>query len=154
MAEHEQAAAEQLRDFERLETGIEEPEYGGDGDAPESQEYETKGLLQMVIGPVFQILAPAWGVQPEEVSALADAYAPIVDEWFPEGVGGPYVGAALVTLAVIGPRLGKPRRLEPPKPKPKGGQETGDREQSEESGEPKGPPTPENLRAFVYEDAR
>lgn len=71
-------------------------------------------------------MAPAWNVSAAEVEQLADCYALLLDKYFPGGVGqvGPELGAALVTLAVIGPRWSLPRRIEE-KPAREGAQDAG-----------------------------
>lgn len=76
---------------------------------------EWAAILQMALGPGFAILAPNWGISPDEIKALSDAYAPCAAELFPDmGQAGPWVGAVMATAIVIGPRLGTPRK--PPKP--------------------------------------
>ena len=59
------------------------------------------------------IFCPAWGIQEAEIDALADAYATACAETWPGGVGetGPWLGAALTTAMIIGPRATMPRRL-------------------------------------------
>lgn len=87
----------------------------------------TADFLEQLLGPTFQVVAPAWNVQPSEVRALSDAYAGVLDKWFPEGAAaavGPEFAAAMTTLAVFGPRLGTPRH--PPKKKGQGGHEKGE----------------------------
>jgi len=70
----------------------------------------TRDAVALFLGPLFQLLAPAWAIQPAEVDALADAYAPVIDKYFPGGMGVEG-GALLVTAAVLAPRLGTPRKL-------------------------------------------
>lgn len=76
------------------------------------EEYFT--LLRDVLGLGFGVLAPAWGVSPEEVEALAGAYAPLLQKYFPDGVSGSAVEltAAIATVGIIGRRLGTPRTVE------------------------------------------
>ena len=78
---------------------------------------EYKQLIEMVLKPLPALIAPNWAIKPEEIDALTNAYAAACVEQWPEGVGelGPWAGAALVTVAVIGPRAGTP--LRPPKQK-------------------------------------
>lgn len=76
---------------------------------------ETAQILGALLQPLFAIAAPGWGMQPNECQALADAWAPVVDKYFPDLQLGVELNAALVTLAVLGPRLRTPAR---PKPQP------------------------------------
>ena len=77
----------------------------------------TGEVLRMVIGPAAAILAPNWNLSDAEVEQLSDAYAAVMDKYMPGGLGefGPELGAALVTVAILAPRLNRPRKL-PPKP--------------------------------------
>lgn len=81
--------------------------------AAESGKDEWKSIFVQLLGPGFAVLAPNWGVQGQEVEALADAYAPLMAKYFPDASQvGPEVGAILVTAAVIAPRLSTPRKVE------------------------------------------
>lgn len=77
--------------------------------AQSQQEYEA--VLTMCIGMTFNIVAPNWEVSEAETQQLAGAYAGVLDKYFPGGMEsfGVEVGAALVTAAIIAPRIGKPR---------------------------------------------
>lgn len=77
------------------------------------EEAEMQGLMIAVLTPAFAVLAPNWQVQPPEVQQLAAAYTPVLMKYFPEGLGevGPELAAVLVTLTVLGGRLGTPRRI-------------------------------------------
>lgn len=81
---------------------------------PAAPEIDTAELLANLLQPAFVILAPAWEIKPAESQALAGAWAPVIDKYFPNLSMGVELQAALVTLAIIGPRLGRA-----PKPKPK-----------------------------------
>jgi hypothetical protein len=75
-------------------------------------------LVEMAISPLFNMLAPNWNVQDEEVSALGEAYGALLDKYFPDGVATRYsveFTALLCTATVFGSRIGVPRK----KPKPK-----------------------------------
>jgi hypothetical protein len=74
-------------------------------------EIPTSQVLVMVIGPLFDILAPAWEVSDEEKQSLAGAYAPVVDKYFPGMDAGPEIVAIAITAMVIAPRMGKPRKI-------------------------------------------
>jgi hypothetical protein len=82
----------------------------------ENSQNEWKEIIQHIVGPAFGLLAPGWGVQPVEIEALAEAYAGLLNKYFPGGATqmGPELGAAMVTVAIIGPRLKMPRELPAP----------------------------------------
>lgn len=86
----------------------------------------TAEMLEQILGPTFQVIAPNWHVQPSEVRALADAYAGVLDKWLPDGPAqfGPEIAAAMTTLAVFGPRAGVPRH--PPRKKAEKGGDKAD----------------------------
>lgn len=100
------------------EAGQTLPPLGEDPVTAEQQQQEpevpTAEVLQAVIHPAFVLLAPNWNVQPEESAALAEAYAPVIDKYFPDaGSGmGPELMAVTVSLAVLGPRLAIPRKAQ------------------------------------------
>lgn len=74
----------------------------------------TKVLVELVLGPGLALLAPNWNISKSEVAQLSECYALVIDKYFPDGMGkfGPEIGAAVITLAVFGPRLNTPRKLE------------------------------------------
>ncbi len=118
MSEHlgealDEEAAALLSEAESLETPPPSPTEQAEQAA---QAAETKQALVMVIGPAFSLLAPAWNVQDQEVDALSDAYAALIDKYWPGGLQGfgVEINALLITLAVFGPRLKMPRKLEKP----------------------------------------
>jgi len=104
-------AAALLSEAETLETP---PPTAAEQAEIAEQAAETKQALVMVIGPAFSLLAPAWNVQDQEVEALADAYAALLDKYWPGGLQGfgVEINALLITLAVFGPRLKMPRKIE------------------------------------------
>ena len=72
---------------------------------------EWGDILVSLIAPAFAVLAPNWDVQKSEVKMLADSYAPLLAKYFPDVSDvGPEIGAAVCTIAVIGPRLAIPRK--------------------------------------------
>lgn len=89
---------------------------GGDPAAPAGTgpDLPTKDVVAMALAPMFAILAPGWGVTQEEVGTLAEAYAPVIDKYFPDMAMGPELTAVLATALVLGPRIGRPRKIEPP----------------------------------------
>ena len=79
----------------------------------ETNSAEWKTIFTQLLGPGFAILAPAWNVQKSEIEALSEAYAPVMAKYFPDvSQVGPEISAALVTAAVIVPRLSMPRKVE------------------------------------------
>lgn len=78
------------------------------------EQQETAAALALLLEPAFGLLAPGWNVQAGECQALAGAWSPVLVKYFPGGIGqmGPELTALLVTAAVIGPRLGKPRTVD------------------------------------------
>ena len=81
----------------------------GESPAPAESDLPTKAAVAFFLGPLFMVMAPNWNVEPAEVEALADVYAPVIDKYLPGGMG--VEGAALlVTVAVLGPRLMIPRK--------------------------------------------
>lgn len=89
---------------------------------------ETSALLMGAFSPIFDILAPNWGVEKEEKQALCEAYGAVIDKYFPDGIGGRFateLTALTVTGMIIAPRIGTPRKKpekevsEAPEKKPK-----------------------------------
>lgn len=74
---------------------------------------EMQGLLIAVLTPSFAIIAPNWQLRPDEVRQLAAAYTPVMLKYFPDGLGevGPELAAVMVTLTILGSRIGTPRRI-------------------------------------------
>lgn len=97
---------------------VTEQAVNGDGYQP-TQAAQVSGaeILAPVVGLACNILAPSWDIQPEEQQALAESYGALVDKYFPEGAGafGVELNALIITGAIFGPRIGKPRKPEKPK---------------------------------------
>lgn len=76
---------------------------------------DTGDVIAALIGPLFGVLAPAWSVTDGEVTELGRAWGPVVDKYWPGGLSafGCELNAALITLAVVGPRLRLPRQVQP-----------------------------------------
>ena len=106
------------------------------GDQRVENVQEWKTIIGILLGAGFGIVAPNWNVQKSEVDALSDAYAPLLDKYFPDiSLMGAEIAAVLTTAAIIVPRLGMDRKIEDrdevpseapaktkkvkPKPKPK-----------------------------------
>lgn len=82
----------------------------GDQDAPAGP--STGELLAALLRPTFDIVAPDWRVTDSECEMLGQAYGAVIDKYFPDLEMGVELTAVLVTAAVLGPRLRKPRRQE------------------------------------------
>ena len=81
---------------------------------PASEVYRE--LLEPLLYMGFQVLAPNWEISKVEAETLADNYAPLLAKYFPETPDkfGPEITAAFCTVAILGPRLRKPRKLNGP----------------------------------------
>lgn len=109
---------QQRQQLAHLERNAGGPEAGGPSTAGgtsyvDPAASEVEGLMIAVLTPTFAIIAPNWQVQPPEVQQLAQAYTPVMLKYFPDGIGevGPELAAVLVTLTVLGSRIGTPRRV-------------------------------------------
>ncbi|MAA87927.1 MAG: hypothetical protein CME39_09770 [Haliea sp.] len=128
-------SAEQVRaELDALvqETGGEAPQGApGAPAAPEPEPdplAEYQELLEPVLFLGFQVLAPNWEITAPEARQLSAGYAPVLAKYFPDGPGaiGPEVGAALLTVSILAPRLGKPRKAETENPGQESDAEAGD----------------------------
>lgn len=81
---------------------------------PEDAGPPTSELIKPIVVMLFRIGAPAWEVADAEHAALAEAYAAVLDKWFPGGVFGVELNALILTAAIVGPRLAMPTH--PPEP--------------------------------------
>ena len=72
---------------------------------------EYSGLLVTLFTPLFSLITPAWNIQSQEIKALSDSYASVLQKYFPDGTKavGAELGAALVTVAIFAPRVSLPR---------------------------------------------
>ncbi|HWO42143.1 MAG TPA: hypothetical protein VNO43_10105 [Candidatus Eisenbacteria bacterium] len=91
-------------------------EQRGGADSEPGAGVSTADVLTQLLKPTFRLLAPNWEVTDDECAMLGSAYGAVVDKYFPDLDLGVELTAALVTLAVFGPRWGKPAKV--PKPKP------------------------------------
>lgn len=83
---------------------------GADTGAPDAPKIPTRDILAPLVGFCFATLAPAWEVSAAEQGQLVDAYAAVLDKWFPDGLDfGPEVAAVLITAGIVMPRLHSPR---------------------------------------------
>lgn len=73
---------------------------------------EIAEVMAMILGPGFEMLAPAWKVTKPEIDLLSEAYAALIEKYFPGGLTtfGVEINAALVTIAIIAPRMKMPRK--------------------------------------------
>lgn len=84
-------------------------------DQPPSNEPTTAEVLAALLIPTFKFMAPAWEVSDGECALLGDAYGAVLDKYLPDLNVGVELSAALATLAVFGPRWGKPTKATPKK---------------------------------------
>lgn len=84
-------------------------------DQPTSNEPTTGEVLTALLIPTFKIMAPAWEVTDGECAMLGEAYGAVLDKYLPDLSIGVELSAALATLAVFGPRWGKPTKVAPKK---------------------------------------
>ncbi len=122
--EADAAAVDPVAELEQRAEAL-ESEVAGEGDPgvapePETASVPTEQILLPVISAAFAILAPAWQVSAGECRQLAQAWAVVVDKYFPDLPSGPELQAVIITLAVVGPRLGKPRREPEPEKREEG----------------------------------
>lgn len=82
---------------------------------PSSNEPTTGEVLTALLLPTFKFLAPAWEVADGECALLGEAYGAVIDKYLPGLDVGVELSAALATLAVFGPRWGKPAKVAPKK---------------------------------------
>ena len=122
--------AEAAAQFEQVETETEGApgevkNYDQPGEGQEPPGPPTSELLRPVVELVHVSLAPAWAILPEQKDAISQAYADVLDKYFPGGLGnfGPELTALMVTAAVVLPNMGQPRYQEPPEEKPEENQE-------------------------------
>lgn len=86
-----------------------EPQPGAQSQ-PETPDVSNADAIKMIVGPAFQIMAPRWQVAENEIEALAQAWGDVADKYLPEGLEiGVELNAAIITLAILGPRLSQPR---------------------------------------------
>ena len=65
---------------------------------------DTAELLLPLFSGLFTVITPAWKVTQPECKVLADVWSPVLDKYFPAGLG--IEGTAiLATVAILGPRM-------------------------------------------------
>ena len=72
---------------------------------------DTGELLENLLGMAATILFPAWELQDAEIRALSDSWAPVIDKHFGTEKRPPEFQAAIVSVAILGPRVMTPRKL-------------------------------------------
>lgn len=77
---------------------------------PVKEAAENRAFLSSILGVTFnQALAPRlgehWKLADGECSSLADAYATVLEKYFPNWRSGPELAAIVVSFAVFGPRV-------------------------------------------------
>lgn len=115
MSEHDNEPGDALEsEFDDLDTRIlgaaNDAEFAPGATGP-SQAEQYAELFGQVLTPAFALLAPNWNIQPAEVAALSEAYGALAAKYLPEvGEVGPEISAALVTVAILAPRVRLPRK--------------------------------------------
>lgn len=73
---------------------------------PHNGDDELKGALMLVQATVYGFM-PDWKVTNEEMERMADAYIPVINQYFPNAMDylGTGVNALFVTAITIGPRI-------------------------------------------------
>ncbi len=89
---------------------------GSDGPGPEQQQgpqHSTADVLAPVLQITFGLIASRrgqhWALSDGEAKEAAEAYGTVIDKYFPDVNTGPELTAVIVTLAIVGPRLGQDR---------------------------------------------
>lgn len=82
------------------------------GEEVAPDESSTAELLAPALFTTFKLAAPNWKITMEESETLADAWAPVIDKYFPSAGGepSPELAAIMATSMVLLPRLGTPMR--------------------------------------------
>ena len=76
-------------------------------------------MLCPVIAVTAAVLVPNWKLQPDEITALAQAYDPVLDKYLGTAwLTGPEAVAILVTGNIVISRLGTPRKAPETDPEP------------------------------------
>lgn len=76
----------------------------------------TADILEQLLGPTFEIVCPNWQISSLETKQLAGAYGQVIDKYFPDVNLGCEMAAILLTVGILGTRIGTPRHKEPKKP--------------------------------------
>lgn len=74
------------------------------GPAPEP-EIPTSEVLKGLYTPAFSMFLPDYELQSEEIELLAESHAAVIDKYWPGMSLGVELNAALVTVAIFGPRI-------------------------------------------------
>jgi len=88
---------------------------------PVKEAAENRAFLSGMLGLTFnEALAPRlgdhWKLADQERSDLADAYATLLEKYFPNFRSGPELAAIVVTFVVFGPRIAETAKLKRQKP--------------------------------------
>lgn len=70
-----------------------------------------KPLLMITFGLVASRKGEHWALNEMEAEEAAKAYGDVIDKYYPEAKGGPEVTAVIVTLALVGPRIGRDKMI-------------------------------------------
>jgi hypothetical protein len=113
--------SENIPDFDRIDAAAAAlqsdnvVQINGEAPQPENQQpvISTAEMLAPLLGLTFQILTPNWKITPQETNQLSEAYAAVIDKYFPDGdmfdQYGAEVGAIAATVMILAPRMKIPR---------------------------------------------
>ena len=89
-------------------------EEAGNSELKETQ-ISTAELISPIINLTVKTVCPAWNLQKEEIEALSESYADLLNKYFPDAVNSfsAEFNALLITAAIFTPRIGKSRFEEP-----------------------------------------
>lgn len=78
-------------------------------------EQQWAALVEQLGCAASPILCPNWEMGRAEWAALGQAWAPILQQYFPDASSlGPWPGAILATALIVAPRIGRPLRAPEP----------------------------------------
>lgn len=67
-------------------------------------------ILQITFGLIASRRGAHWALTDQEAIEAGNAYGAVMDKYFPDAPMGPEVTAVIVTLAIVGPRVGEDKR--------------------------------------------
>lgn len=83
---------------------------GGATDDPAAPQQPTTGeIIGALLHPLFSVAAPEWKVHESECNMLGNAWGAVIDKYFPGMSIGVELNAAIITLAILGPRIAASR---------------------------------------------
>ena len=113
----------QVKELEQLEAGAaaeeaqdQEGEFIPGETQPEPEQSQTANVLAPMLQITFGLIAARrgkhWALSDGEADEAGKAYGAVIDKYLPDVAMGPEVTAVMITLAIVGPRLGEDKRQE------------------------------------------